>query len=120
MNSILFRIALSGLLSVASLLVVLFRVSPLTAPQIALPVFFLTLFLSLATAASLLLYGVWGCVPIEGLDAGRKLTVSLREGVFLASACLLIVLFHILSILNWWIATLIVMVFGLVEMALHV
>ncbi len=120
MNSILFRIALSGLLSFASLLVILFRVSPYMSPSIALPFFFITLFLTIASASSLLLYGIWGFIPLEGLDTGRKLTLSLREGIFIALSAIIILAFLILSILTWWVALLVIAVFALIEAALHV
>lgn len=119
MNSLLFRITLAGLLSIASLLVILFRVSPLASPAIALPFFSLTLFLSVATVGSLILYGIWELIPIEGMDAGRKLSISLREGIFLGLATLCVLVFHILTILTWWIGLLIYVVFMLVEAALH-
>lgn len=120
MNALIFRIALSGVLSFASLLVVLFRVSPLLSPAVALPFFFLTLFLTVITFGSLVCYGVWGLVPVDGLDAGKKLTISFREGVFFGLGTIIILLFHLLGILTWWIGLLIYGVFLLVEMALHV
>ncbi len=119
MTALLFRIALSGALSIASLLVVLFRVSPLLSPSIALPFFFLTLFLSVVTVSSLVFYGLWGFVPTETLDAGGKLTISIREAIFLGCATIVLLLFHLLSILTWWIGVLIYGVFLLIELALH-
>ena len=119
MSPLLLRIAIAGILSVASLLVILFRVSPLTSPSIALPFFFLTVFLSVASIATLLCYAAWAAVSVEGLDAGRKITLALREGIFTACAVVLLLIFHILGILTWWIALLIFGVFLLIELALH-
>ncbi len=118
-NSLLFRITLSGILSIGALLVILFRVSPLLSPTIALPFFFATLFLAITSVTTLICYGVWGFIPIEGLDMGRKLTISLREGIFFGIATLCLVLFHILGILTWWVGALIYAVFMFVEMALQ-
>lgn len=120
MPPLLFAISLSAIFSLGSLAVILFRVSPLTAPEFALPFLFTTLFLSTASVGSLACFGVWRFIPVEGLDIGRKLSASLREGVFLAVATSLLLLFHLLGILTWWIALLIYGVFLLIEVALHV
>ncbi len=119
MSSILFRIALSSLLSIGSLLVILFRVSPLLAPGIAIPLFFITVFMSAATASALVFYGVWSSLPMEGMDAGKKLTISLREGVFLAAASICLLTFQIVGLATWWVAVLIYLIFLLVELALQ-
>lgn len=119
LSSILIRIGSSALLSISSLIVILFRVSPFSSPAIAVPLFFLTLFLSIACTATLMIYAAWLTLSIEGMDTGRKITISLREGFFLASAICLLFLFQILSILTWWIGVLIILIFVLVEMALQ-
>lgn len=118
MTSIFIRIASAALLSLASLLVVLFRVSPLAAPAVAVPFFFLTVFLSVASIVTLISYYMWSKISTEGMDAGKKLSASLREGFFIAAATLLVFLFLILQILTWWIAVLIYASFLLLEMAL--
>lgn len=118
MTSILVRIAVAALLSVSSLAVILFRVSPLSAPSIAVPFFFLTMFLSAASVATLLCYFVWSRLSVEGMDSGRKISVSLREGIFIGCATVLLFVFQLLGILTWWIGGLIYLIFFLVEMAL--
>lgn len=118
MISILARIAVAALLSLTSLIVILLRVSPLTTPGIAVPFFFLTVFLSAASLTTLVCYAIWSRLSVEGMDAGRKLSVSLREGLFIGTATVLTFLFLILGILTWWIGVLIFLVFLLVEMAL--
>ncbi len=119
MLSILLRIGAAALLSIASLLVVLLRVSPLSSPGLALPLLFITLFLSTSSVSTLGAFAAWGSVSIEGMDAGKKITVSLREGIFIGCATLLLLLFQILGILTWWVGALIYMVFFLVELAMH-
>lgn len=100
-------------------MIIIFRVSPLLAPGIAIPFFFLTLFLTVATTSSLLFYAAWGSVSVEGMDAGRKLTISLREGVLLSFATIFLVLFQLLGLATWWTVVLIYAVFLFVELALH-
>ncbi len=119
MTPLLLRIAAAALLSVASLIVVLFRVSPLTSPGLALAFFFLTVFLSTASTVTLLCYFIWSSIAVEGMDAGRKISISLREGLFIALGTVFLFIFQILGILTWWIAALIYLVFFLIEVALH-
>lgn len=118
MNNLLFGISISALLSVTSLLIVLLRVSPLTAPEQAISAFFLSIFLSVCTVSSLLFLAIWKYVPVHAWDDGKLLTISLRQGVFLGLGTVLILVFHLLGLLNWWIALLIYGVFILVELAL--
>lgn len=119
MTPLLLRIAAAAFLALTSLTVVLFRVSPLTSPGLAIPFFFLTLFLAIASIGTLLSYVIWGSISVEGMDSGRKMSVSLREGLFAATATVLLFVFQILGILTWWIAILIYLVFFLIEVALH-
>lgn len=119
MTSILLRIGIAAVLSMASLTVVLLRVSPLTTPGIAIPFFFATMFLSVAALGTLLFYAIWNAVQIEGLDAGKKISIALREGVFLGLGTGIVFVLQILGVLTWWIGILVYLVFFLVEMALQ-
>lgn len=119
MTSLLFGISVSALLSVTSLLVVLFRVSPLSAPGQAIPAFFVSLFLSVASVGTLLFLTIWKFVPIHSWDLAKMISVSLRQGILLGLGTVVLVLFHLLGILTWWVAVLIYGVFVLVELALH-
>lgn len=119
MTSLLFGISLSALLSTTSLLVVLFRVSPLTAPAYALPALFVSLFLAVSSIATLLCYALWRFVPLHSWDLGQILGISVRQGVFLGVATVILVLFHLLGLLTWWIAIMIYGVFILIELALN-
>ncbi len=119
MNGLLFSVALAAVLSLTSLLTVLLRVSPLTAPGQALTAFFLSLFLSIMSTGCLLLYGLWKVIPVHTWDDGAVLRISLREGLFLAIATTLLILFHLLGILTWWAGVTIYAIFILIEVALH-
>jgi hypothetical protein len=119
MTSLLYGIIVAALLSITSLLVVLFRVSPLTSPTQALPSFFASMFLSIASVTTLLLYLLWKNFPLHAWDEGKVLSISVRQGLFIASGVLICILFHLLGLLTWWIAILIFLVFLLVELALH-
>ncbi len=119
MTSLLFGICLSALLSITSLLVVLFRVSPLLAPSYAIPAFFVSLFLSVSSVGTLLFYALWRVVPLHSWDLGQILGISIRQGVFLGLSTVILLLFHLLGLLTWWIAVMIFGVFVLVELALN-
>jgi hypothetical protein len=113
------RIGAAFLLSLSSLLVILFRVSPITSPEMAIPAFFISFFLVVASGSTLLFYALWHKVSIEGMDLGSKMNIALRQGLFLALTLSLLVLFQMLSILTWWIGLLICLTFLLIEIALH-
>lgn len=119
MTSLLFGISLSAVLSVTSLLVVLFRVSPLTSPEYAIPAFLVSLFFTLSTCGALVFYALWRLLPIHSWDLGTLLSIALRQGIFLGCAGIVIVLFHLLGVLTWWIAILIIATFVLVELGLN-
>lgn len=119
MSSLLFGISIAALLSTTSLLVVLLRVSPLLAPAQAVPAFILSLFLSVTTISSLLFLGIWKLFPNLTWDTGKLTSTALRQGIFLGCAMVIVVVFHMLHLLNWWIALCIIGVFVLVEAALE-
>ncbi|MEK7218980.1 MAG: hypothetical protein AAB728_05980, partial [Patescibacteria group bacterium] len=113
MNSLVFGIVLSALLSTTSLLVVLFRVSPLSSPAQALTAFFAALFLSVSSVGALLFLALWRVVPLHTWDGGKMLGVSVRQGILLALGTMALAGFHVLGVLTWWIAVMIYMVFAL-------
>lgn len=119
MTTLLYSIIVAALLSVTSLIAILLRVSPLLSPIQALPAFFLSVFLSIATISTLILYMLWKWFPVHAWDEGKILGISLRQGTFLALATVILILFYLLGILNWWIGILIYVVFLLIELALQ-
>lgn len=119
MTGLLFSVVLAAVLSLTSLLTVLLRVSPLTAPGQALGTFFLSVFLGTMSVGCLLLYALWKLVPLHTWDDGATLRIALRQGLFLAMITVLLLLFHLLGILTWWAGLTIVIIFLLVEIALH-
>tara|TARA_Y100000310_G_scaffold174587_1_gene174610 strand:+ start:220 stop:582 length:363 start_codon:yes stop_codon:yes gene_type:complete len=118
MHNLLFGISLSALLSTTSLFIVVLRVSPLTAPEQAIPAFFMSLFLSVSTVGALLLYALWKVLPVHTWDIGKLLSISLRQGIFLGCATVILMLFHLLQLLNWWVGLMIYGVFIFIELAL--
>jgi len=119
MTTLLYSIIVAALLSVTSLIAVLLRVSPLTAPAQALPAFFASMFLTVTSIMTLLLYALWKWFPLHAWDEGKILSIALRQGIFIGLTVTIILLFHLLGILTWWIALLVFLVFVLVEIALQ-
>ncbi|MEI8230442.1 MAG: hypothetical protein WCG83_04885 [Candidatus Peregrinibacteria bacterium] len=119
MTSLLFGLSLAALLSITSLLVILFQISPLTAPGQAIPAFFLSFFLTIAAVSALLFMALWKSLPFHHWDTGKIVSVSLRQGLLLAVACTILVIFFLLELLTWWIGILIVVMFLLVEVAME-
>ena len=120
MSTLVFGISLAALLSTTSLLIVLFRVSPLLAPTQAVFAFFLSIFMSVTTVGTLLFMALWKYVPQHHTwDTGKLTSISLRQGIFFGSATTILLLFHLLGLLTWWIGVMIYGVFVLVEMALE-
>ena len=119
MTSLLYSIIVAALLSATSLIAVLLRVSPLLSPAQALPAFFLSVFLPIAMTMTIVLFFLWKWFPVHAWDEGKILGISLRQGLFLASATVILILFHLLGILTWWVGILIYVVFLLIELALQ-
>lgn len=119
MTNLLYSIIVAALLSTTSLVAILFRVSPLSLPGQAISAFFASLFLSIATVSTLLFAAFWKWFPIHAWDEGKTLSISLRQGLFMGAAVCLLLAFHLMALLTWWIAVLILLVFILIEIALH-
>ncbi len=118
MNSLLFGISLAALLSTTSLLIVILRVSPLTAPYQAVPAFFLSVFLSVTSISILAFAVLWKRWPIHSWDTGKLMSIAIRQGVFVGATVIIALMFLALGLLNWWICILIAAVFVLIELAL--
>ncbi|PIP65391.1 hypothetical protein COW95_02140 [Candidatus Peregrinibacteria bacterium CG22_combo_CG10-13_8_21_14_all_49_11] len=118
MTTPLFSISLAALLSTASLLTILFRVSPLSAPVQAIPAFFISLFLSLSTVMTLLAFACWTHMPFLHSTEHKQLSTALREGTLFAVCVSILLVLHLVGVLSIWVALLTVAVFVLVELAM--
>lgn len=119
MTSLFFSIVASALLSLTSLLVVLWRVSPLTSPGPALTAFFASVFLSVVTVGTIALFFLWRWFPVHAWNEGKILSIALRQGLFLGLGTVVALVFLMIGLLTWWSAILIYLVFALLELALQ-
>ena len=110
MPSLLFALFIASLVSITSLL---------TTPNQAIPALLVSLFLASSSTGTLLLSIFWKALPIHTWDEGRILSISLRQGMLLASSVTIVAAFQILQLLTWWSVILILFVFFLIELALH-
>ena len=117
MTGALSLIAATFFLSASSLLLILLRVSPLTVPEIALPLFFLSFFIALSSLCAFLIAIARVMITRKPFVSSGYVVSSLRQGMFIGAASSIVIFLHLLQILNWWIAVLIYAVFVLVEMA---
>jgi len=117
MTGALASIILALLLGASSLLLVVYRVSPLTAPEFALPFFFLSILVLTSAFGALVFSLTKSFLAHQPLRSRAFINSSLRQGIFLGVATCIVLFLHLLHILNWWIAALIYAVFVLVEMA---
>jgi len=124
MYSVLIGIAITFLLGASSLIVVVFRVSPLVSPEFALPFFFLSLIISIASFFAFTISVTSIAINRHVLQKGhsgkvrRIIGSALRQGTLISIATCFVILLHLLHILNWWIAVLIYLVFTLIETAI--
>lgn len=119
MTSLFFSIVAAALLSLTSLLVVLWRVSPLTSPGPALTAFFASVFLSVVTVSTIVLFFLWRWFPVHAWNEGKILSIALRQGLFLGLGTVVALVFLMIGLLTWWSAILIYLVFVLIELALQ-
>ncbi len=128
MTTTLSLISIALVLSLSSLLVVILRVSPLTAPQYAIPFLILSVFIAVTSFLTLVLFSIRRFLIKRLVKESEKqrphvlarklINSSLRQGIFFAIATCVVIFMWLMGIVNWWIAVLIYMVFVLVEMAI--
>ena len=117
MSNAFVGIALALSLSLSSLAVVIFRVSPLTSLEFALPFFFLSICIAIGSFFALVLSVSKGFLTHKPMQSRQIVSSSIRQGIFLGLATCLVIFLFLLRILNWWIALLVYTVFILIEMA---
>src|SRR3989338_178972 len=117
MTGALAGILLALVFGASSLALVLFRVSPLTAPEFALPFFFLSVLVFSSAFTALLFALTKSLLTHQPFRSRAFISSSLRQGILLGIATCIILFLHLLHILNWWIAVLVYAVFVLIEMA---
>jgi len=107
-------IALAGILSWVSWVVVIFKLDPYESMGLALAFFYSTLFIALTCTFTV--FGFYFRVWLFKNEIFYKhITISLRQGVFLGLIAVTALVFQMLRVLNWWSGLLLVVVVVLLE-----
>jgi hypothetical protein len=113
-KSYLLVILTTALLGWSALIIVIFRLDPFTSTALAIPFFFLSLFLALTSTLTLL--GFYGRVWFRrGEIYLQHISIALRQAILITIAIECALAFQILGILTWWDGMLISGAVGLVE-----
>lgn len=107
-------IFITAILGWASWLVVVFNISPFISHQIALTLFYASLFVALTTTFTLLIYYLRTSLIKNHLYFAH-LNVSLRQGSLLALMVNIGLVFQRLRVLTWWDALLLLIIVMLIE-----
>jgi|GEM_PF-2522244 len=93
---------------------VLNKISPIESPQIALPAFYLSIFLSLLTTFAVIgsLLRKFGA---PGKNMLRCINISLRQGTILAGIAVIALFFQQLQSFTWWMGVLLLMIGVILE-----
>ncbi|MBU1992719.1 MAG: hypothetical protein ABH856_02550 [Patescibacteria group bacterium] len=108
-------ISIAGLLSWAAFVVVLNKLNPYESPLLALPFFFVSLFLALACTFAVLgfYFRVW---LYKNEVFYSHINVALRQGVLLGFIACGTLGFKLLGVLTWWTGLLFVMAVTMLEL----
>jgi len=98
----------------ASWIVVLNKLSPFTTPELALSLFYTSLFVALAGTFALIIYYLRAWLN-KGEIYNVHLNVSLRQGVLLSAMINTAIAFQRLKVLTWWDGLLLLAIVLLIE-----
>ncbi len=113
-NKYILGIVIAALLGWVAFAVVVFRLNPYSSSQIALPFFFLSLFIALS--ATLSLAGFYIRVIFYKHEIFyNHINVSLRQGLLLALGICGLVTLQMLRTLTWWDGLLLLLIIFLIE-----
>jgi len=98
----------------ASWIVVLIKLSPFTAPQLALSLFYTSLFVALAGTFALIIYYLRAWLN-KGEIFNSHLNTALRQGVLLSTMISIGIAFQRLKVLTWWDGLLLLAIVLLIE-----
>lgn len=107
-------IGIAGLIAWSGWVLVLNKISPLENLELALTLFFLTIFIALSSTFTTLgfYFRVW---LYKNEIYYRHINVALRQGVFLSLITIFCLVFQLVRVLNWWSGLLLVTAAMLLE-----
>lgn len=106
---------LAAIVGWAIWLAVILFLDPLQAGLLGFALFFLTLFLAVASTASLLGYLVRRLLA-PAVFSAYTVRVALRQGLWLSLFLNLLLLLHLLELYRWWLGVLLIIAFLSIEL----
>jgi len=113
-NIYLFSVLLATILGWASWLVVINKLSPFVSGNLALGLFYVSLFMALTGTFTLLNHYLRACF-YKCTPNNHHLAIVLRQGIFISLLICVTLLFQRLRVLTWWDGLLLLGVFLLAE-----
>jgi Na+/melibiose symporter-like transporter len=98
----------------ASWIVVLMKLSPFTTPELALSLFYTSLFVALAGTFALIIYYLRAWLN-KGEIFNSHLNTALRQGMLLSAMISIGIAFQRLKVLTWWDGLLLLAIVLLIE-----
>jgi len=98
----------------ASWIVVINKLSPFTTPQLALSLFYTSLFVALAGTLALMIYYIRAWLN-KGEVSNTHVNIALRQGVLLSTMICIGIAFQRLKVLTWWDGLLLLAIVLLIE-----
>jgi Na+/melibiose symporter-like transporter len=98
----------------ASWIVVINKLSPFTTPQLALSLFYTSLFVALAGTLALMIYYIRAWLN-KGEVSNIHVNIALRQGVLLSTMICIGIAFQRLKVLTWWDGLLLLAIVLLIE-----
>lgn len=113
-NTYLLSIFIATVFGWASWAVVINKLSPFTSPELALSLFYSSLFIALAGTLTLIIYYLRAWLSKGGI-LNAYINTSLRQGVLLSAMICIAIGFQRLKVLTWWDGLLLLAVVLLIE-----
>lgn len=113
-NTYLLSIFIATVFGWASWAVVINKLSPFTSPQLALSLFYSSLFVALTGTLTLIIYYLRAWLN-KGEIYNAHLNISLRQGVLLSAMICIAIGFQRLKVLTWWDGLLLLAIVLLIE-----
>jgi hypothetical protein len=107
--------ALSALVTTLVWVLIVFYLDPEQAGPLGYILFFLSLFLALASWAALTGYGARRVIMLKQF-AAYTVRTSLRQSIFLSAFACLLLFFQLLRLYRWWLTILLIIFFITLEL----
>ena len=113
-NTYLLSIIIATIFGWASWGVVIKKLSPFTSPELALSLFYSSLFIALTGTFALLIYYLKALLN-KGRPHSVQMNVAIRQGILISAMIVVALAFQRLKVLTWWDGLLLLFIVLLIE-----